>query len=808
MPRFADLRNAARAIRRMPGVAGVVIASVGIGIGANTAVFTWVQARVLQPLPAVPDSHQLQLIEPQGENGSFPGMSWREFGDLQERLPSFQHVIAFRTTPLNVGVGTQLERAFGFFVSGNYFSGLGLHAAAGRLIDPADAARPGGESVIVISHEFWQARLAGAPDVIGRTVRVNDRPLTVVGVAPRGFRGTIMGVVFDLWMPATLAPVLVDGSNELTAREVRAYSAIGRLHAGVTPGRAQAELTAAMQDLARAYPSTNASVQGAVLPIWQAPRGPQRFLTSAIVILQGVMLLVLLAVCGNTANLLLARASTRRQEISIRLALGAGRWRIVRLLMTEHLVLGLLGAGFGAVAAMWGTEALRAVPLPSPAGVTIRFDSAVDAVSVGFAMALGVMSSLLFGLPPALHLARLTPNRALRSGTSPGGRSVTRDVLMAVQVALALVVLVVAALFVRNFDDTKRTDPGFRREGVLLAAYDLRGRNRGVDSQRSAEFARRLLDEVRRLPAVESAALATSVPLDIHGLPTRAFALEGRARPDGTLDQAVTNTVTPGYFATMQIPLRAGADFTSLDDTATAPQAIVNEEFVRQYLGDAWPIGRRLDASGRPYILTGVVANSLSNAFGEPPTPAIYLSLRDRPSPSTEVHVRTRDGQELDVAPEIRKVVAGLDASLPLYNVRTLEQHVDQNLVFRRIPARMFVVLGPLLLALAAIGIFGVVAYAVAQRRSEIGLRLALGATGGRVVAALMIDTLRVIALGAAAGWAVAIMIDRDVASGGASSAPIVIGVPLVLFAVAVVACWLPARRASRVDPLTALRPE
>ncbi len=803
-----DLRSAIRAIRRMPGVAAVVVASVAIGIGANTAVFTWVQARMLQPLPAVPESHRLQLIEPTGENGSYPGMSWREFGDLQERLPSFQHVIAFRTTPLNVGVANQLERAFGFFVSGNYFSGLGLRPAAGRLIEPADAARPGAEPVIVVSYEFWQARLAGAPDVVGQTIRVNDRPLTVVGVAPQGFRGTIMGVVFDLWMPATLAPVLVDGSNELTARDVRAYSAIGRLQPGATRARAQSELSAAMQDLARAYPLTNAVAAGEVLPIWQAPRGPQRFLTSAIVILQGVMLLVLLAVCGNTANLLLARASTRREEASIRLALGAGRWRIVRLLMTEHLVLGLIGAGVGALAAIWGTEALRAVPLPSPAGVTIRFDSAVDGVSVAFAMGLGVVSALLFGLPPSLHLARLTPIRALRSGTSPGGRSPTRDVLMAIQVALALVVLVVAALFVRNFDDTKRTDPGFRREGVLLAAYDLRGRNRGVDAEKSAEFARRLLDDVRRLPGVEVAALASMVPLDIHGLPMRSFALEGRARPDGKLDQTLTNTVSPGYFATMKIPFRAGADFAALEDTVTAPQAIVNEAFVRQYLGDAWPIGRRLEASGRPYVLTGVVANSLSNAFGEPPTPVIYLSLRDRPSPSTEVHVRTRDGQELDLVPALRKVVAGLDASLPLYNVRTLTQHVDQNLVFRRIPARMFVVLGPLLLALAAIGISAVVAYAVAQRRSEIGLRLALGATGARVVGALMVETLRVIALGAAAGWIVAIMIGRDAAGGGVASPAIVVGVPLLLIAVAILACWIPARRASRVDPLAALRSE
>jgi predicted permease len=803
-----DLRHAARSIRKMPGVAAVVVLSVGIGIGVNTAVFTWVQARILQPLPGVPQSSRLQLIEPRGETGSYPGTSWLEYGDLRAQLPSFSDVVAFRTAPLNVGAANQLERALGFFVSGNYFSMLGLQPALGRLVRDADAVTAGGEPVIVISYEFWQTRFGGAPDVVGQTLRVNERPLTIVGVAPRGFRGTVMGLAFDLWMPATLAPVLLDGSRELEVRAVRAYAAIGRLQPQATRAQAQAELDAAMRELARAYPDTNALIQGEVLPLWQAPRGPQRFLTSAVVILQGVMLLVLLAVCGNTANLLLARASTRQQEVSIRLAMGAGRWRIVTLLLTEHLLLALMGAGLGTLIAVWGSDALRNVPMPTPAGITIRFETQVDAVSLGFAAVLGFVSGLLFGLAPALQLARLAPQRALRSAASPGGRSRMRDALMAVQVAIALVALVVAALFVRSFNDTKRTDPGFRREGVLLAAYDLRSRNRGIDSAMAADFARRLLDRLDALPNVEQAALATSVPLDVHGLPLRALTVEGHTRPDGTLDQVLTNTVTPGYFATMKIPFRAGADFAALNDVATAPQAIVNEEFVRRFIGEAEPIGRRLETGGRRYVVAGVVKNSLYNSFGEPPTPILYLSLRDRPATTAEIHVRTREGSETQLVSDVRRAVREIDASLPVYNVRTLATHVDQNLVFRRIPARMFVVLGPLLLGLAAIGIYAVVAYAVAQRRSEIGVRLALGATRERVVLQLVAETLRVIVVGAAAGWLVALMIDRDLVTSGGTNAGIFLGVPLVLLFVATVASWLPARRASRIDPIAALRPE
>jgi predicted permease len=440
-------------------------------------------------------------------------------------------------------------------------------------------------------------------------------------------------------------------------------------------------------------------------------------------------------------------------------------------------------------------------------GLPIRFRTSVDGVTLLFAILLGVGSGVIIGAAPAMQLARLDPHAALRSGARTAGRSRMRNALMAVQVALALVVLIVAGLFFRNFLETRATDPGFRREGVLLAAYDLAGRT--ADPAITRTLANRLLQRVRALPAIESAAVGAAVPLDIHGLPSRVFTLEGRARADGELDEALTNTVTPGYFRVMDIPMRAGVDFADLTDPAAPLQAIVNEAFVERYVGPSMEsaLGRRLEARGGTYTIVGVVRNSLYNAFGEPPTPAIYFSYRDSPQPRGEIHIRVRGGTETAVAADVRRVVRELDPELPLFNVRSLTDHVETNLIFRRVPAQMFAVLGPLLLVLAAIGIYAVVAYSVSLRTTEIGVRLALGATARRVVGQFVRETLGVIGLGALVGWAVAFAIAMDFVSGSIDVA-VFAGVPAILLLVAGVACWVPARRAASVAPIIALRQE
>ena len=806
---LADVRHGWRAIVRTPIFATVVVASLGIGIGVNTVAFSWLQAIVFRPMPGVEDASSFYLIEARAETGSFPGASWLEYRDLQPRVRSIPKLLAFRMVPFNVGEASRNERTYGLLVSGNYFSALDLRPAAGRFIEAEDRgtsrADTSDDPVVIISYDYWQTRFDGSASAIGRVVRVNDRDLTVIGVTPEGFQGTVLGLQFDLWVPATLAPMLFNGSRELADRGLRGYQVMGRLSPDATLAQAQAEVQRAMAELAQLYPATNSSTQGNVVVFWRAGRGPQGFLFQAIAILQGVMLVLLLAVCGNTANLVLARASARQREIGVRLAVGAGAWRVIRLLLVENLVLGLLGAGVGTLVAMWGTNALRAVPLLTMA-FPVRFQTSVDAMGLTFAIVLGVVCALIFGAVPAMQLARLDLQQALRSGGGVVGRRGMRNVLMAAEAGLALVVLIVAGLFFQSFRETREVDPGFRREGLLLTAYDLSGR--GVTGEGGRDYARRLLERLRAIPEVEFAAIATQVPLDIHGLPLQAFALEGRAQVNGALDRALRNTVTPDYFKVMGIALVKGSHFASLDDTSLPPQAIVNEEFVRRYVAGAEPLGRRLQAGSRTYTITGVVRNSLYESFSESPTPIIYFSYRDRPSIQGEIHLSTRAGSETMLATSVARAVREVDQSLPVYNVRSMTQHLETSLALRRIPARMFIVLGPLILALAAVGIYAVVAYTVSYRTTEIGVRLALGATAGGVVLQIVRESLRFVLAGSVVGWLLVLFVYTRLPWVNTIDRLAFFGVPAVLLVVATLACWIPARRASRITPMMALRSE
>ncbi len=798
------IRHAFRSIGRMPGLAAVVILSLGVGIGVNTAVFSWIQAIVLKPIPGVDNSGSFYHIEPKADTGTYPGMSWSEYRDLVPRLSSIEQLVAFRMAPLNVGETGRTERTYAQLVSGNFFDALRLTPAAGRFIRSDEVERPGTEAVVVISHDYWQTHFAGSPSAIGQTIRVNENHLTIVGVAPENFQGTILALQFDLWVPATLAPVLFTGSNELNERNSRGYSIIGRLRDGNDEARASAEFSSAMRELATAFPESNGRIGGELMPYWRPPRGPQMMFITALGVLQGVMLLVLLAVCGNTANLVLARASARYREVGVRLALGAGPGHVIRLMLAENLLLGLMGAGVGILIAWWGTEALRAMP---PYGAfPVRFQTSLDGIGLAFAVGLGVLSGLLFGAAPALQLGRIDPQQALRSGSKSSGRSPVRDVLMALQCGLALLVLVVAGLFFQGFAETRDTNPGFRTEGLLLATYDLSGTVTTDEYPR--QFATQLLDRLRRVPAVEYVALANAMPLDIHGLPLRGFTLEGRGQTTSQQDQALSNIVSPGYFTTMGIAMVAGNDFAAMDDRSTPPQVIVNEEFVRRYVAPSDPIGRQLRNGDTTYTVAGVVKNSTYETFGEPPTPAFFFSYRDRPRYMGEIHLRAKPGAETLLASEVQRSVREIDASLPVYNIRTMAEHVERNLFLRKIPARMFAVIAPLLLVLVAIGIYAVVSYAVSQRTTEIGVRIALGATPDRVVGQIVKEGLIVASCGVILALVVAGMVQVHLFSGGPGAWKVLVAVPAVLFVVVGISCWLPARRAATIDPVVALRSE
>jgi predicted permease len=802
-----DLRQAWRQIRQSPLVAIVVVLSLTIGIGVNTSVFSWVQARLLQPLPGVSGAASLRLVEPRNDNGLYVGSSWREYLDLSSRLSTLPNLVASRMVPLYVGEPGAVERMFGVLASDNYFSALGVQAQIGRTFLPSDVAADGQSPVVVISHGLWQSRYQAAPDVVGRQLRVNSQVMTIIGVAPEVFQGTVLGLNFDVWLPATMAPIVVSGSRELTSRTSRGYAVMGRLAAGVSQVDAEREVAAVMAALAHEYPESNTGVTAEVALFRDSPRGPQRMLTNALLVLQALMVLIWLAVCGNTTNLILARTSGRYREVSVRLALGASRLRICRLLLAESMVLSTVAALLGAGLAVWGTRVLMVLPMT---GLPIRFQTELDAGGLLFALTLGVLSGLLVGIGPAWQLSRLDAQLVFRSSVKTSGRSGLRHALMAVQVALAIVVLVVAGLFVQSIRETRDTDPGFQRAGILLAAFDTSGRPSSQVGGR--QMALRVLDELRGVPGVESAAISSSVPLDIHGLPTRVFTLDGRRRADGELDDVLSNVVTPAYFDTLGIRILAGRDFSPLTDESGPAQAVVNEAFVRTFVGSAEPVtsalGRTLEARGRDHVIVGVVATTLANAFGEAPEPQVYFSYRDGAPALGEVHVRTRPGAEMAVVKDVRRAVQVVDPEVPVFNVRTMTEHVDTNLVFRRVPGRLFVILGPLLLLLVAAGLYAVVSYATTLRTPEIGVRMALGASPGRLVRESVASAMRVVIAGAVVGWVIVFISVTALFPSGSGDLVAFVGVPLLLMLVAAVACWIPSRRCALVDPAISLRNE
>ncbi|MGD9906638.1 MAG: ABC transporter permease [Vicinamibacterales bacterium] len=798
---LSDLRHGWRQLAAAPVVSAVVVASLAVGIGVNTAVFSWIQVFALSPLPGVPRASEFQLIEPHTAAGAYPGASWREAEDLRAGLAGLVETIAFRMTPLMLGEAARTERAFGLLVSGTYFGALGVAPTLGRVLGPADVAAPGGAAVAVVSHRFWQSRLAGDARAVGRTVRVNGADLTVVGVLPDGFQGTVLGLQCDVWLPATMAPVLVSGSRELDDRRSRGYTVMARVSPPSLLPAVEQQAADVMRELAAAYPESNRDVGVEVLPYWRSPRGPQRMFLGALAVLQGLMLLLLLAVCGNTATLLVARSASRQRELAVRLAVGASPWRVARLLLAEALAVGLAGAVLGAVVAAWGVRLLGSVPLT--AALPIRFQTRVDALGLGVALALGAGSAVVAATLPMLQAFRLDVSAGVAAGTRAAAAGRWRSVAVAAQVGLATIVLVVAGLFLGQFTDTHAADPGFERHGVLLAAFDRSAR--GNDPAAARRFVQRAVERLRALPGVQTVAVATSVPLDIHGLPQRAFVLEGRPRVDGVVDRAASNIVSPDYFSTMRMRWLSGAGFAPLDDVSTAPQVVVNQAFVDRYIGDGVVLGRRLEQGDRTYAIAGVVATTLSDAFGEPPTPAMYFSYRDRPAATGEVHVRTAVGAETTLAGAVRAALADLDPAAPVFNVRTLDAHVENNLLLKRIPARLFLVLGPLLLVLAASGIHAVVAHAVTARRTEIGVRLALGASGRRVIGEQVSASLGAVVAGAAAGWLLVWIVVREGLGVAADPRAFLAG-PALLLTVAALSAWLPARGAASIDPVEALR--
>jgi len=796
-----DLRYAARALLRSPGFTLVAVLTLALGIGANTAIFSAVSAVLLRPLP-YPGADRLVAIW--GSRGSDRQLltGYADVMDFRAQSRSFEDIGIIRGQSVNLTGGESPERVSGEFVTADVFAVIGVRAALGRTLS-ADEATPGrGREVVVLSDALWRTRFGADARLLGRTLLLNGRPHVVIGIMPPGYTSPFGPV--DLWLPITSIP-----SPATFDRGAQNVWAIGRLRPGVTPERAQRDLSVIAERQARDYPASNAGFGVTVLSLREQVAGP---VETALLTLLAAAGLVLLIACANVANLQLARATARQQELSVRASLGASRGRLVRQLLTESLLLSAAGGVCGVLLAAWAVGALvRLVPRGLPAFGPVGLDLPVLAFSAGTV----VLAALLFGLVPALHASRADLGGALRlrepSGGPTRGRLDLRSGLVVAELALCMVLLASAGLLLRSVDAMRRVDPGFEPSHVLTFQFRLPLAKYTAPAQRVTFFAQ-AVERVRAVAGVEDAALVSSTPFSGNWAAT-SYLVDGQAAPPGRAPVAGWSAVSDGYFGAMRIPLLSGRDIDARDRLGTLPVAVVTRELARRAWPGASALGRRIQEVGDSVWRTviGVVGDTRQRTLGEDPMPRMYVPVLQDPIPFSNVVARTA-GDPLAAAPALRAAIWSVDPDQPVWSVTSMERLLSRSMGQAQFTTLLTVGFAALALLLAAIGVYGVMAYAVAQRTREVGIRLAIGAEPSQVVALVFGRGLKTTATATLLGLAGALVATRLLRSqlfGVAPGDPLTfVVVPAVLAGVALLACYLPARRAAKVDPVVALRSE
>jgi predicted permease len=816
-----DLKYGIRLLGRAPGFTAAAVLSLALGIGANTTIFTLVNAVLLNPLPVEDPSRLISLFTTDDRNagpfGAFAPTSDLNFKDYRERNVVFADLAAHAGVGVSVtGGGGNPEQIFGEIVTGNYFSVLGARPLLGRGFLPDEDQTAGSKLVTVLSYNLWQTRFGGDRSMVGQTVTLNNQAFTVVGVMPQGFKGTNTIGAPALWVPYMTYPVTTAGFFRagINTRRTLLFNVTGRLKPGTTLAAAESNLRAIGSQLASEFPAENQGRSVSLVPLARATINPA--FRNNIVVAGGLLMtivgLVLLIACANVANLLLARAAVRQKEIAVRLSLGASRSRLIRQLLTESLLLAVTGGALGLLFAYWAEDVLWSFRPPFLQDGAI--DLALDLRVLSFTAGIAVLTGVLFGLAPAVQSSRPDLANGLKERTSvPTGTSSlwsVRNVLVCVQMALSLVALVGAGLFLRSLQNAQRIEPGFDAEQLAVLTFNLGAQ--GYTEPRGREFQRVALERASSIAGVESATLANNIPL-LQGGFLRSIFLEGQDTSDRSNGRLVQiNIVGDRYFETAGIPLVRGRMFETADQPSTPAVVIINETMAERFWPDGDAIGKRFKFFGQDNFqqVVGIAKDSKYNFIGEDATPFIYQPFSQVYQPVMSLFVKAANPEA--VIGLLRAEIQQLDRNLPLTNVFTLMTVFAQGLWAPRMGASLLAIFAVLSLTLAVIGVYGVMAYSVTQRTREIGIRMALGASRREVLRLVVSQGLRLTAIGVVVGLAVSFALARLVATllfgVGSADAVTFISVSLVLAVAALGATYLPARRATKIDPMVALRYE